>query len=279
MQTALDPATGRTWSAEAYARTPSTLRPQLLECDGHSPDGPCRAPARFRRASVNGRRPCFYSRTHRPDCAAASLASDDDDAGLGRPTAAVASRLRWLMINLDPPAPSRGPDGRRRPDIDPAAQAMRRHTPSAGQTQVDATLRPRLRAVLATLLVTGYPAGALVRLDGFAVLPVEEFFVRLDTALPAAVRGLRRGYYGRVRAITPDLRDGSWLIKIHDSEISIAATAPVVLGRSAEHLVEGHVLVLGHPRESKRSPGRHYIKVADRTLLEIAPRTRPAPGA
>jgi len=273
VQTALDSTTGRVWSAEAYARTPQALRPHHLECDGHTATGHCRTPVHFRSASVNGRRPCFYGK-HQPECTAASLASEDDDAGPGQPTVALASRVRWLMINLDPPTPSSGPDGRRRPDTDPLGEPVRRRTPAEGLTTTESTLRPRLRAILATLLATGYPPGSLVRLDGFPVLPVEAFFVRLDIAVPTAACGLRRGYYGRVRTITPDPRDGSWLIKVHDSEISIAATAAAVAGRTTAGLVGGHVLALGHPREAKRSPGRYHVKITEPALLEVQPAAR-----
>lgn len=285
MQTAVDPSTGRAWSAELYARTPAPRRPAALECDGTGATGPCRAVTFFRRASVDGRRPCFFSRDHVPDCSSGSLATEEDEAGLTRPTAAVASRVRWLAINLDPPAPTPGPDGRRRASQDPSAPSTVRHTTAAGTSTSDATLRPRLRTVLATLQGDGYPPGAIVRLDGFPQLPVESFFVRLDEDLDvAAMDGLSRGYYGRVRSIRVDPKDGSWLVRMHDSNISVAVTA-TALSRSplaATHpptLVDGTLLVLGHPRPSTRSPGRFYVKVSDSALLEIQAPARPGAGA
>ncbi|ASR55960.1 hypothetical protein [Cellulomonas sp. PSBB021] len=285
MQTAVDPSTGRAWSAELYARTPVARRPAALECDGTGAAGPCRAVTFFRRASVDGRRPCFFSRDHVPDCSSGSLATEEDEAGLARPTAAVASRVRWVAINLDPPAPTPGPDGRRRASEDPTAPSTVRHTLAAGTSTSDATLRPRLRTVLATLQGNGYPLGAIVRLDGFPRLPVERFFVRLDGDLDvAAMKGLSRGYYGRVRSIRVDPKDHSWLVRAHDSNLSVAVTG-AAMSRSPlaavdpATLVDGLLLVLGHPRPSTRSPGRFYVKVSDPSLLEIQPPARPGAGA
>lgn len=285
MQTAVDPSTGRTWSAELYARTPVASRPAVLECDGTGTTGACRAVTFFRRESVDGRRPCFFSRDHVTDCSSGSLASEDDDGGTARPAAAIASRVRWLAINLDPPAPTPGPDGRRRASENTSAPTTARHDPTAGTTTSDATLRPRLRTVLATLQGNGYPLGAIVRLDGFPRLPVERFFVRLDADLDvAAMKGLSRGYHGRVRSIRVDPKDHSWLVRAHDSELSVAVTG-AALSRSPlaavdpATLVDGLLLVLGHPRPSTRSPGRFYVKVSDPSLLEIQPPARPGAGA
>ncbi|GIG29262.1 hypothetical protein [Cellulomonas marina] len=284
MQSAVDPATGRTWSAELYARTAPAHRPVTLECDGAGADGPCRAVTFFRRASVDGRRPCFFSRDHVTDCTSGSIATDDADAGPARPTAAIASRVRWVAINLDPPAPSRGPDGRRRTTEDPSQPSAPRHDVTAGTSTSEATLRPRLRAVLATLQGDGYPPGAVVRLDGFPQLPVERFFVRLEHVDAAAMSGLSRGYYGHVRSVRVDPDDGSWLVRAHDSDISVVVSARALSGSRLSGtdpatLVDGPLLALGHPRPSQRSPGRFYVKVADPTLLEIQAPARPGAGA
>jgi hypothetical protein len=279
VQTAVDPATGLPWSAELYARTPAPRRPAALECDGKGDGVPCRAVAHFRRASVDGRRPCFFSRDHVADCTSGSMATEDDEAGTARSTAAIASRVRCVAINLDPPAPTTGPDGRRRVTDDPTGQPVARHSLTAGSSTSSATARPRLRAILATLRGPGYPPDAVVRVEGFPELPVAQFFVPLAGIDASAMSGRRRGYHGRVRSITPDSRDGSWLVRVHDSDVSVALTGAAMTnsrlaGIQPATLVEGELLVLGHPRPSTRSPGRFYVKVTDPVLVEIQPPAR-----
>lgn len=280
MQTVLDPATGKFWAAEVYARTDPQRRPAALTCAGEGADGRCEAVAYFRRASIDGRRPCFFSREHLSDCNLGSIASDDDEDGASRPTAAIASTISWVAINLEPPEPSRGPDGRRQPTDDSSQPGASRHTVAAGVATSEATLRPRLRTVLATLCGRGYPAGATVRLDGFPQLPVEQFFVQLDGVDATAMSGLKRGYHGRVRSARVDPGDGSWFIRAHGSDISIVVGAQALSGlrpaaADPTTLVDGPILVLGHPRPSQRSPGRFYLKVVNPTLLEIQPPPRP----
>lgn len=269
VQTAREPATGRVWTAEEYART--AVAPTGLECEGMLPDGAaCGAPAFHRRQSLDGRRPCFFSTAHGEGCSAGSIASDDQDGDHGRPVQAVSAPVGRLVLNLAPAEPSVGPDGRHVPDDAVRSSVTARHTRAVGVREGAGTMRHRLRTVLARLLGEGYPPELPVEFEGMAALPAGRFFVDLRNAVPAALVELvdqQHGFYGRVTAVYVHPDDGTWTIYLAGASkvrfilaTGAAAALPAGVSDSGE-LKGGHVLALGRVQESKRTPGNRYVRV------------------
>jgi hypothetical protein len=269
MQTARESATGRVWTAEEYARAP--VAPTGLVCEGTLPDGAaCGAPAFHRRQSLDGRRPCFFSTGHGEGCTSGSIASDDEDGDRGHSVQAVSAPVGRLVLNLAPAEPSVGPDGRRVPDDVVTTSVTARHTRAVGVLDGAATMRHRLRTVLARLLGEGYPPELLVEFDGAAAAPAGRFFVDLRDAVPADLADLvdqQHGFYGRVRAVYVDPDDGTWTIYLAGTSnvrVILAAAAAVALPAGTPDsaaLKGGHVLALGGVQESKRTPGNWYVRV------------------
>ncbi|MFE5339726.1 hypothetical protein ACFQ80_05875 [Isoptericola sp. NPDC056578] len=294
MQAALDTVTGKPVSADDTYREMSESERAVLRlvCPGWSDEASaeCRAPVAFRNRTRDGKRACF-SASHRAGCDHGSEPSDDVPGDAGRPVPQRPASAAVIDIDLSAAAPSRGPDGRHRPDEAVAGASTRRHAlqPAAGGVGQGSTRR-RLSTLAAALADPGrsLDPGAWVRLEGFPELPVRFFFVRMELTSPEW-HGRRRGYYGMVRRVDRGVKPGSLFVYVEGAwkpSLKVVLTSRdqkmLRLGDPQE-LVGRHILALGW--YTATAAGTAYItpassagRVAVAVVPQLAPGTHDGPS-
>lgn len=272
METARDQHTGRILTVDAYGRLDPARRSQLdLVCEGTLPSGsPCAAPAYFRRRSVDGRRPCFFSTAHGEGCTSSSMLSEDTPGDHGHAVQARTASAALLTLRVDPPAPSTGPDGRRRPDDETPGEVTTRHTtrPSRVVEGTGAATR-RLRTVLADLVAGELDPGIRIRVDGSAPILAAEFFVHMTSTDPDLHDKRTRGYWGRIRRCERNSSTGSLMLYadgVRNPPLKVVLTTQQTLALDLAEarwplLVGRYMLAVGTYRLARN--GSPYITIPD----------------
>ena len=287
MQAALDTFTGKPVSADdTYRKMSESERAALrLLCPGWSDDASaeCRAPVVFRNRTRDGKRACF-SASHLAGCDHGSEPSDDVPGDAGRPVPQRPASAAVIDIDLSAAAPSRGPDGRQRPDGAVAGATTRRHTlPPVAGGEGKGSSRRRLSTLAAALADPGrsLDPDAWVRLEGFPELPVRSFFVPMERTSPKW-HGRRRGYYGVVRRVDRGVKAGSLFVYVKGAwkpSLKVVLTSRdqqmLRLG-DPQDLVGRHILALGW--YTATATGTAYITPASsagRVAVAVVPQITP----
>ncbi|WP_295843467.1 hypothetical protein [uncultured Microbacterium sp.] len=181
-----------------------------LWCGGELPDGSACGARAWTTALHSTKRAAAFAAHHGDGCDEGSERSTDAPGDVGYEYTVGTRPLRWRM-RLGAPAPSSGPDGRRRPDAETPGSSTRRHVTDRTLPDIDTATQRSFSTLLVNLLSGSMPADVELVLGARDPILASHVVVHADHASSDKWMGKELIIWGKVAGLVRTQWDGLML--------------------------------------------------------------------
>ena len=205
-----------------------------------------------------------FAAHHGDGCDEGSQRSKDRDGDAGYRHAQGPRAEQW-RLDLSAPAPSTGPDGRRRPNADQPGQKTRRYDTDPGQPETDGSASRRLSTLLANLLTDAIPADLELMIGAKPPQRADQIISHARDASVSTRGGTELIVWGRVSSYLVT-RYGGIMLRLEETADSVAILIPqasvdLLYIHDPDALEGRHVIAYGEYVAPQQ--GKPYVKVSD----------------